>query len=78
MEAALHAARVHPGGTVALPPAPLAHLFVARGNLRLEGTGTLGTGDAARVTAADGQRMSAGADGAEVLVWEMHASLTWP
>jgi len=77
-QAALHAARVHPGGTVALPPAPPAHLFVARGSLRLEGTGTLGTGDAARVTAADGQRMSAGADGAEVLVWEMHASLTWP
>jgi redox-sensitive bicupin YhaK (pirin superfamily) len=75
-QAALHAARLPAGGSVTLPPAPLAHLFVARGSLRLEGTGTLGPGDAARVTAADGQRVSADAGGAEVLVWEMHASLT--
>ena len=35
----------------------------------------LGTGDAARITGADGQRVTAGPDGAEVLIWEMHATL---
>jgi redox-sensitive bicupin YhaK (pirin superfamily) len=73
--AALHAARQPPGGRVALPPAPSAHLFVARGAVDVEGVGTLSTGDSARVTGADGQRIVAGADGAEVLVWEMHATL---
>jgi quercetin 2,3-dioxygenase len=73
--AALHAARPRPGGTVALPPAPLVHVYVARGSVGIEGAGELAEGDAARVTAADGQRLVAGADGAEVLVWEMHATL---
>ena len=58
------------------PVAPLAHLFVARGSVELEGTGVLGTGDAARITGADGQRVTAGPDGAEVLIWEMHATLS--
>ncbi len=73
--AALHAARPRAGGTVALPPAPMAHLYVARGSVDLEGAGALSEGDAVRVTAADGQRIVAGPDGAEVLVWEMHATL---
>jgi quercetin 2,3-dioxygenase len=38
-------------------------------------TGPLDTGDAARMTAAGGQRITAGAAGAEVLVWEMVARL---
>ena len=74
--AALHAARLAPGGSTASPVAPLAHLFVARGSVELEGTGVLGTGDAARITGADGQRVTAGPDGAEVLIWEMHATLS--
>ncbi|WP_214405163.1 pirin family protein [Pseudonocardia lacus] len=73
--AALHAARQRPGGRVALPRSPSAHLYVARGTVDLEGVGTLSAGDAARVTGAEGQRVVAGADGAEVLVWEMHATL---
>lgn len=73
--AALHAARMQPGDTAALPVAPLVHLFVARGSVELEGTGTLGTGDAARITVGDGQRLAAGPHGAEVLAWEMHATL---
>ena len=73
--AALYAARLaHGAGTVS-PVAPLAHLFVARGSVELEGAGVLGTGDAARITGADGQRVTAGPDGAEVLMWEMHATL---
>ena len=65
-----------PGAATASPVAPLAHLFVARGSVELEGAGVLGTGDAARITGADGQRVTAGPDGAEVLIWEMHATLS--
>ena len=36
----------------------------------------LGTGDAARLTAAGGRRVTAGAGGAEILVWEMHERMT--
>ncbi|MHA6793754.1 pirin family protein [Pseudonocardia bannensis] len=73
--AALYAARLRPAGATALPNAPLVHLFVARGSVDLEGAGSLHTGDAARVTVSDGQRITAGADGAEVLVWEMHSTI---
>jgi redox-sensitive bicupin YhaK (pirin superfamily) len=73
--AALYAARLAAGASTTSPVAPLAHLFVARGSIELEGTGVLGTGDTARVAGADGQRVTAGPDGAEVLIWEMHATL---
>ena len=73
--AALHAARLAPGAATVAPVAPMAHLFVARGSVELEGAGVLGTGDAARITGADGQRVTAGPDGTEVLIWEMHATL---
>ncbi|MGH3774539.1 MAG: pirin family protein [Pseudonocardiaceae bacterium] len=76
--AALHAARLQPGASVDVPAAAFVHLFVARGAVDLEGAGPLGTGDAARMTAAGGQRVTAGADGAEVLVWEMAAGLALP
>jgi quercetin 2,3-dioxygenase len=74
--AALYAARLAPGASTSSPVAPLAHVFVAHGSVELEGAGVLGTGDAARVTGADGQRLTAGPDGAEVLIWEMHATLS--
>ena len=73
--AALHAARLQPGAGVELPAAAFVHLFVARGAVDLEGTGPLDTGDAARMTAAGGQRVTAGPAGAEILVWEMAARL---
>jgi len=78
--AALYAARPAAGAAIMLPTAPLAHLFVARGSVELEGHqdthgGRLGTGDTARINASDGRRITAGPDGAEVLVWEMHATL---
>lgn len=72
--AALHVARLEPGQEVQLPEAPFLHLFVARGDVALEGAGALGEGDAVRLTATGGQRLTATAP-AEVLVWEMHASL---
>jgi quercetin 2,3-dioxygenase len=71
--AALHVARLRPGGAVELPEAPFLHLFVARGTVDLEGTGSLGTGDAVRATATGGQAVTAEED-AELLVWEMHAT----
>ena len=75
--AALYAARLEPGDTVELPEAPYLHLFVPRGRVDLEGAGPLAEGDAVRFTATGGQRVTA-AEGAEVLVWEMHAGLTAP
>jgi redox-sensitive bicupin YhaK (pirin superfamily) len=74
--AALYAARLAPGAGTRLPASPLAHLFVARGSVELEGTGVLSTGDAARVSVSEGQRILAGPDGAEVLIWEMDAALS--
>jgi quercetin 2,3-dioxygenase len=73
-DAALYAARLQPGQSVTLPDAPFVHLFVARGAVDLEGAGQLATGDAVRLTAVGGQRVTA-TEPAEVLVWEMHASL---
>jgi quercetin 2,3-dioxygenase len=72
--AALHAARLSPGQSVSLPDAPFLHLFVPRGTVELEGAGVLGAGDAVRFTATGGQRLT-GVEAAEVLVWEMHATL---
>ena len=72
--AALHAARLPAGGSVLLPEAPWLHLFVARGAVDLEGVGALAEGDAVRCTATGGQRVAARED-AELLVWEMHATL---
>jgi redox-sensitive bicupin YhaK (pirin superfamily) len=72
--AALHGARLGPGEGVELPEAPYLHLYVARGEVALEGAGALGAGDAARLAASGGQRVSA-IEPAEILVWEMHAGL---
>ncbi|HET9692227.1 MAG TPA: pirin family protein [Acidimicrobiales bacterium] len=73
--AALHAARLAPAGSVAVPDAPWVHLFVARGGVEVEGAGALTTGDAVRLTGGGGQRVTGGPDGGEVLIWEMHATL---
>ncbi|MCK2239845.1 MULTISPECIES: pirin-like bicupin family protein [unclassified Crossiella] len=72
--AALHAARLGPGQSVTLPEAPFLHLFVPRGAATLEDSGALATGDAVRFTATGGQRITATED-AEILLWEMHATL---
>jgi redox-sensitive bicupin YhaK (pirin superfamily) len=73
--AALYAARLQPGQSVDLPDAPFVHLFVPRGNVVLEDAGPLGEGDAVRLAGAGGPAITAGPDGAEVLVWEMHATI---
>ncbi|MDQ1438509.1 MAG: quercetin 2,3-dioxygenase [Acidimicrobiaceae bacterium] len=73
--AALYAARLAPGESVVLPEAPFLHLFVPRGRVELEGAGPLEQGDAVRFAGTGGQRVSA-LEGAEILVWEMHADLS--
>jgi quercetin 2,3-dioxygenase len=73
-DAALHGTRLQPGDSVSLPQAPYLHLFVPRGRATVEGIGELESGDAVRFSNADGERLTA-LDPAEVLIWEMHASL---
>jgi redox-sensitive bicupin YhaK (pirin superfamily) len=68
--AALWAGRLQPGEAVTVPDAPHVHLFVARGTAELEGAGALLEGDAVRLAAAGSPSLTAGPDGAEVLVWE--------
>jgi redox-sensitive bicupin YhaK (pirin superfamily) len=72
--AALHVARLQSGQSVQLPEAPFSHLFVPRGRVTLEGAGALEAGDAVRFTATGGQRVTAD-EPAEILVWEMHATV---
>jgi len=72
-DAALHATRLATADAVTLPSAPDVYLHVVRGSVELEGTGTLAAGDAAAVTAADRQRVTA-REPAELLAWAMHAT----
>ena len=73
--AALHVARLEPGESVTVPDAPFVHVYVPRGQMHLEAEGLLDTGDAARLTAAGERRLGA-TEPSEVLIWEMHASLS--
>lgn len=73
-DAVLWAARLTPGETVAVPAAPYVHLYVADGSVDLEAAAPLSAGDAARLTGAGGPAVTAGAAGAELLVWEMAAA----
>lgn len=68
--AALHVARLHTGQSVTVPDAPYGHVFVARGDVELEGTGDLSHGDAVRLTATGGHRITARTP-SELLIWEM-------
>lgn len=43
--------------------------------MELEGAGRLSAGDVVRFTATGGQGVSS-VEAAEILIWEMHASLT--
>ena len=70
--AGMSVARLAAGQAVALPAAPYVHLFIAHGTAALEAAGDLGTADAVRLTDGDGRRITAGPNGAELLVWEMY------
>lgn len=69
--AVLWGGRLKEGEAVAVPDAPYAHLFVAKGAVSLEEAGELKEGDAARLVGAGARRLTAGPRGAEVLLWEM-------
>ncbi|NSC21578.1 pirin family protein [Streptomyces albus subsp. chlorinus] len=71
-EAVLHVRRPAGEERVAVPDAAFVYLHVVRGRVLLEGT-ALGEGDAARLTDTSGLVLSAAQDGAELLMWEMHA-----
>ncbi|MEU4196437.1 pirin family protein [Kribbella sp. NPDC026611] len=71
--AGLSVAKLAAGQSVHLPAAPYLHVFVAAGTAELEGAGELSTADAARLTDSDGERVTAGPGGAELLIWEMTA-----
>lgn len=73
--ATLWAGRLKPNERLTLPDAPFVHLYVAKGDVTLEGVGSLVTEDAARIALTPGLRLEAGAEGAEVLAWEMHARI---
>jgi redox-sensitive bicupin YhaK (pirin superfamily) len=70
-QAGMSVARLLPAQAVELPAAPYLHLFVANGTAELEGAGELGPADAVRMSDSGG-RVTAGPDGAELLVWEMY------
>jgi redox-sensitive bicupin YhaK (pirin superfamily) len=68
-DAVLWGARLEPATSVVVPAAGHAHVFMAVGNGELEGGGSLAEGDAARLTDTGERALTAGPDGAEVLVW---------
>ncbi|MGW4351921.1 pirin family protein [Nocardia sp. NPDC004582] len=71
--AAFHVARLDPGHSVRIPDAPYGHVFVARGSVDFEGSGMLNQGDAVRLTATGGHRVTA-LEASELLIWEMHTT----
>jgi len=68
-DAVLWGARLGPGELTTVPDGAHVHLFVAAGDADLQGTGVLGAGDAARLSSAGELALTAGASGAEILVW---------
>ena len=68
-DAVLWGGRLHAGETVAIPDDRHVHVFVPIGSAEFEQVGALDTGDAVRLTDAGGLELTAGAEGAEVLIW---------
>jgi hypothetical protein len=72
--AVLWGGRLAAGESVTVPDDRHVHLFVPRGSGELhdgDASHALATGDAARLTRAGNPRLTAGSDGAEVLIWAM-------
>jgi redox-sensitive bicupin YhaK (pirin superfamily) len=67
--ASLWIAQAPAHGMVTVPDALHAHVFVARGDARFDGSTDLAAGDAVRLTAAGTRTVEAGDDGAEVVIW---------
>jgi redox-sensitive bicupin YhaK (pirin superfamily) len=67
--AVLWGGRLKAGEVVAVPAGRHAHLFVASGDVGLEEASRLGEGDAARLLGGGQPTLTAGQNGAEVLIW---------
>lgn len=72
--ARLRIGRLAPGAEACLAGTPTAHVFAAVGSAAIEDGPVLAAGDAARLTDAGARTLTAGAEGAEVIVWETAAS----
>lgn len=72
-DAVLWGGRLQGSESVSVPEARMAHVFVARGTVDFQGVGRLAAGDAVRLTAAGTPRLTAGPEGAEILIWELGA-----
>ena len=68
-DAVLWGGRLQAGETVAVAEGANVHLFVAKGDVSLEGAGALTVGDAVRLQRAGSPTLTAGAGGAETLIW---------
>jgi redox-sensitive bicupin YhaK (pirin superfamily) len=68
-DAVLWGARLQAGETVTLPDDRHVHAFVALGSATLEGGASLDQGAAARLTSGGALTVTAGPEGAELLVW---------
>jgi redox-sensitive bicupin YhaK (pirin superfamily) len=68
-DAVLWGGRLKPGEIASVPDGRHAHLFVAIGGASLEGAGELAEGDAVRLVGAGSPKLTAGSEGAEVLIW---------
>ena len=68
-DAVLWGGRLGAGESVTVPDDRHVHVFVPVGSADLAGGGRLDTGDAARLTKAGTPLLTAGDDGAEVLIW---------
>ena len=69
--AVLWGARLAPYEGVTLPDNPRVHAFIALGSATLDDSDMLEQGSAARLTGAGALTMTAGSQGAELLVWAM-------
>lgn len=76
-DAVLWDGRLKPGESVQVPDAPYVHVFIAKGRAELEGVGVLDSGDAVRLLAAGGRRLTGDpGTGMELLIWETNQDLT--
>jgi len=67
--AVLWGGRLKADEVVPVPDSRHTHVFVAVGDAELEGAGRLLEGDAVRLVGAGSPRLTAGPEGAEVLIW---------
>lgn len=70
-QATLWVTRLDTGTSRTLPTGADVHLYLARGSVELEGAAVLLAGDAVRFHRPDPVTITAAADPAEVLVWQM-------